>query len=63
MKLTENELQGTSRAEFFYILRDLCLVNMVSVLPASKTTYLMISSNRPVNRLTGYGNPNTGKRK
>ncbi len=35
----------------FYILHDLYLVNMVSVLPRSKTAYLIISKNRPMSRL------------
>ena len=34
-----------------YILHDLYLVNMVSVLPRSKTAYLAISKNRPNSRL------------
>ncbi len=31
-----------------YILHDLYVVNMVSVLPGSKTAYLAISKNRPI---------------
>ncbi len=34
-----------------YILNDLCVVSMVSVLPTSKTAYLVISKNRPISRL------------
>ncbi len=34
-----------------YILHDLCVAIMISVLPGSKTAYLIIYKNRPISTL------------
>ncbi len=46
---TEVVLHDTLRVDFF-ILHDICVVSMVSVLPWSKTAYLGIAKNRLISR-------------